>query len=80
MRISFVQLRRIVFGASCAVVFGFGATQALASPAQAASGSCKGSQALECYNYCASLGQQGFCTSFGTAGYGCVCSGEDPEA
>ncbi len=80
MSISFVQLRRIVFGTSCAVVLGFGATQALASPARASYGRCKGSQALECYNYCAALGAQGFCTSLGAAGYDCVCSGDDPEA
>ncbi len=29
---SFIHLRRALFGVSCAIVFGFGATQALAEP------------------------------------------------
>ena len=29
---SFIYLRRALFGTSCAVVFGFGASQALATP------------------------------------------------
>jgi len=32
---SLSNLRRVLFGVSCAVVFGFGATQAFGSPAQA---------------------------------------------
>jgi hypothetical protein len=32
MNVSFVHLRRILFGTSCAIVFGFGATQAFAEP------------------------------------------------
>ncbi len=32
MSVSFAHLRRIVFGTSCAIVFGFGATQAFAEP------------------------------------------------
>ncbi|MEW5928074.1 MAG: hypothetical protein AB1941_11360 [Gemmatimonadota bacterium] len=31
---SFIHLRRALFGTSCAVVFAFGATQALAAPQQ----------------------------------------------
>jgi hypothetical protein len=31
---SFIHLRRALFGLSCAIVFGFGATQAFASPDQ----------------------------------------------
>jgi len=31
---SFTYLRRALFGTSCAIVFGFGATQALAGPRQ----------------------------------------------
>lgn len=37
---SFSHLRRAVFGLSCVVVFGFGATQALASPDQDRFGDC----------------------------------------
>jgi hypothetical protein len=29
---SFINLRRVLFGVSCAIVFGFGATQAFAYP------------------------------------------------
>ena len=75
---SFIQLRRIVFGTSCAVVFGFGATQALASPAQAAFFGCTASQQQQCQNYCGSRGAQGYCTSFGIGGYGCECYVEGP--
>lgn len=32
MRRSFIHLRRVLFGVSCAVVFGFGATEVLAMP------------------------------------------------
>ena len=33
---SFIYLRRALFGVSCAIVFGFGATQAFATPDQGA--------------------------------------------
>ena len=33
---SFINLRRVLFGVSCAVVFGFGATTAFATPDTAA--------------------------------------------
>lgn len=39
---SSIYLRRALFGTSCAVVFGFGASQAFATPdQQAAGGSCR---------------------------------------
>ena len=71
MRISLNRLRRILFGTSCAVVFGFGASQALASPAQAAFYGCTVWQDMQCQNYCAGLGAQGRCTNFGI--YDCQC-------
>lgn len=37
---SFIHLRRALFGTSCAVVFGFGATQAVATPQQTSRWEC----------------------------------------
>lgn len=37
---SFIYLRRLLFGTSCTIVFGFGATQALATPQQTAAWAC----------------------------------------
>jgi hypothetical protein len=37
---SFIYLRRALFGTSCAIVFGFGASQALASPGSSRIGRC----------------------------------------
>lgn len=73
MSLSFVHLRRILFGASCALVFGFGATQALASPAQTAFYGCTTWDKQRCNNYCAANypGSVGRCTDFG--GYQCQC-------
>jgi hypothetical protein len=64
---SFTYLRRTLFGASCAVVFGFGATQALAAPLQARSEMCS----LEgtyldpaCWSFCNQHGfDAGECTN-----------------
>lgn len=68
MSISFVHLRRALFGTSCAVVFGFGASQALASPVRAAFYGCTQWQAQQCQDYCTSTygsGSKGRCTNFG---------------
>jgi hypothetical protein len=67
---SFIQLRRVVFGASCAIVFGFGATQLAATPhgpLQARGSVCILSDApyvLEdgCYGQCPENG--GYCDGF----------------
>lgn len=74
MSISFVHLRRILFGTSCAIVFGFGASQALAAPVQAAKGGgCFYYQVQECNNYCSfNYGLQGRCTS-SVDSYDCAC-------
>ena len=49
---SLIHLRRALFGTSCVIVFGFGATQALASPVPATSGSCTEKQEQACYHTC----------------------------
>lgn len=73
MSISFVHLRRILFGTSCAIVFGFGASQALAAPVQAALYGCTVWEAQECDAYCMGYGPhvRGRCTNFGV--YDCSC-------
>lgn len=38
---SFIHLRRALFGVSCAIVFGFGASEALAAPEPAQYGACQ---------------------------------------
>lgn len=66
---SFIYLRRALFGVSCAVVFGFGVTQAFAAPETAASGgscpwSANGPYFYEpCENFCRSEGgaEWGYC-------------------
>jgi hypothetical protein len=70
---SFVYLRRALFGVSCAVVFGFGASQALAAPRQALTdGTCvKGDPGAiaYCRSYCQSQGyRDGTCTRIGFCG------------
>lgn len=62
---SFMYLRRVLFGTSCAIVLGFGATQALASPAQAASSLlCTASETAMCNDYCAATLGEGRCRKF----------------
>ena len=74
MSISFVHLRRVVFGTSCAVVFGFGATQALALPVQAASsGTCYFYQEAECQRYCAETWQMSGSCVRTSLHYSCSC-------
>jgi hypothetical protein len=60
---SFIKLRRVVFGVSCAVVFGFGATQAAASPERAgpAPKECHWEVGMYCQQNCASQGLYGRC-------------------
>ena len=71
---SSIRLRRVLFGVSCTVVFGFGAGQALAAPRAADSdGTClygdPGARAY-CSSYCKSQGyRDGTCTRFGI----CAC-------
>lgn len=71
--ISFTQLRRIVFGTSCVVVFGFGASQALASPARAAFYGCDVWEQEQCDSFCSIYGPgvKGRCTDLGL--YDCQC-------
>jgi hypothetical protein len=72
---TFIQLRRVVFGTSCAVVFGFGATQALASPMQAASRQdfCTLQETAICNDYCAATFGEGRCRKpFGRVQCSCV--------
>lgn len=63
---SFSYLRRALFGTSCAVVFGFGATQALAGPAQASMRyACTEEWEQYCDYSCGLEGMQGRCASVG---------------
>ncbi len=75
---SFSTLRRALLGVSCAVVFGFGATQALASPDTARAGSCQFTMyeyhSLECNAQCWQYG--GVCDGFNAE---CFCFGPPPE-
>lgn len=80
MRISFIHLRRFVFGTSCAVVFGFGATQALGSPTPATFSTCSEEGQQQCNDICRrTWGGPGSCTGEwkGTGGklmVDCECS------
>jgi hypothetical protein len=77
MSISFVHLRRILFGTSCAIVFGFGASQALASPTHAAvRRDCEPWQVQECQTSCAYRGMVGYCANLGGGSYQCQCQFE----
>lgn len=74
MSISFVHLRRVLFGTSCAVVFGFGAAQALASSPSPGATTCSDGGEQACDDYCASIwgGAVGSCTDQGGM-YTCEC-------
>ena len=70
---SFIYLRRALFGASCTIVFGFGATQAMANPDLAREGRCM----LTGYAYMPPVGVcpedycgNGYCDGHSTE---CVC-------
>ncbi|HEU0076616.1 MAG TPA: hypothetical protein VFQ76_03140 [Longimicrobiaceae bacterium] len=72
---SFIYLRRAVFGVSCAIVFGFGATQASAGP-QLDTIACDvygdpTSESYKCTQFCQSRGLYGggHCAANGT----CEC-------
>ncbi len=73
---SFIHLRRALFGLSCAIVFGFGATQALAAPQQSRVDKLCPYTLIaypyitsECIEYCNDLGYfDGECRSTG-----CTC-------
>jgi hypothetical protein len=64
MNIVNLRLARGTFGALVVGALGFGATQALASPTQAAGYKCTYWQDMQCQNYCASRGMSGRCTNF----------------
>ncbi len=67
---SFIHLRRMLFGTSCVIVFGFGATQALAAPKLSSWEGCDSNMVVWCENQCAGPGT-GRCTWFGF--YYCEC-------
>jgi hypothetical protein len=70
---SCIYLRRVLFGVSCAVVFGFGATQAFAMPDPPPSGSCvAGGHPYIPVNECPECGEpgSGYCDGSSTD---CVC-------
>lgn len=74
MRRSFIYLRRALFGVSCIIVFGAGASQALAAPRQATEyGECvnddPGADAY-CRSWCQAegLGSHGRCLWIGHCG------------
>jgi hypothetical protein len=76
MNRSFIQLRRALFGASCAIVFGFGAAQALASPAPAAFYGCTEKEEQACNDTCRKLwgpSAVGDCLGYGGGFYQCEC-------
>jgi hypothetical protein len=83
---SLSNLRRVLFGVSCAIVFGFGATEALAGPPGPGGlwptnpypSGCVLSDPManqNCSNYCGWYGADGVCTSEpGEIWYGyCEC-------
>ena len=76
MSISFVHLRRALLGTSCAIVFGFGSTQALASPMRAASpseGYCTEAVERLCQQKCLYRGANfGHCYKIGEIAH-CEC-------
>ena len=61
MSSSFIKLRRVVFGISCAVVFGFGATQAAPGRARPLPKECYWELGMYCQQNCASQGLYGQC-------------------
>jgi hypothetical protein len=63
---SFIHLRRALFGASCAIVFGFGATQALAAPGSVGDSECLSYQQQACSDRCALYGAKGRCSRVGS--------------
>ncbi len=77
MRRSFIYLRRGLVGVSCAIVFGFGATQAFGGPKQGPVTYCPDMGIDRPYHSCGSFcpGRQGYCAAGGV----CVC-GEIPES
>jgi hypothetical protein len=74
---SFIHLRRALFGTSCVIVFGFGATQAFGAPASASFYGCTANQRLLCQNYCEDVwGPYAASTCYGTpdrSTYECRC-------
>lgn len=74
---SFINLRRALFGVSCAIVFGFGGTQALAAPARATMDYCSWYEREICMDYCVNLHGEGNavgrCYRFGSPHYTCEC-------
>jgi hypothetical protein len=68
---SFIHLRRALFGTSCAIVFGFGASEVLASPAQAWVNRCGPDLEAYCDNeFCPWPGGECYLT---THGFECAC-------
>ena len=63
---SLSNLRRVLFGVSCAVVFGFGGMQALAAPAQPMRDGCTAALNAECDRRCKLEGEQntGYCVGY----------------
>jgi hypothetical protein len=72
---SFINLRRVLFGVSCAVVFGFGGTQALAAPADAKRNACNEMLDAECDRRCKAEGEQntGYCVGGWGPYWSCEC-------
>ncbi|HEX8274859.1 MAG TPA: hypothetical protein VF615_19655 [Longimicrobiaceae bacterium] len=74
---SFIHLRRILFGTSCAVVFGFGANQGLAAPMSSKRSFCTMEERAACVEWCASQHGEGFsnakCVMTTAVTYYCIC-------
>lgn len=74
---SFIYLRRALFGTSCAIVFGFGATQAFGAPAAPSFNGCLDHQRVQCQTHCEIVwGPYAVSTCYATRDYtsfDCVC-------
>lgn len=67
---SFINLRRALFGTSCAIVFGFGATQALSWPLPPGGLDADNCTEWYCDEYCLqNYGEGGSCSRTG-----CLCT------
>jgi hypothetical protein len=70
---SFINLRRVLFGVSCAIVFGFGPSQAFGNPYPTQRVSCEVTGEDYASYYCKlalRCNYGGWCSSYGSCGCG----------
>lgn len=74
---SFIRLRRALFGTCCAIVFGFGASQAAAGPTRALTGACEitGYEYMLPYGVCEECPDTNWCDGVSTE---CRCGPVGP--